>query len=143
MRLRVTRPRPCHPSRQHLTRRSDAPRNGQSILPRATAFRFTAGFPSLPDIRRMMEKVKPWRQRLLEEGTNIAVSSNGDFEIHTVVPLPGGLSLVLNDAYWGRLCISEVNQVIGAPGKSGFHTVLLLSRDPGETWRINGLPHEA
>lgn len=114
----------------------------QSILLRAGAFGSTSSFPSASDIRRMLERAKPFHQRLLEDGTNIGMSSNGDFEIHTVVPLPGGMSLVLNDAYWGILCICEVNQVIGAPGKTGFATVWLLAREPGETWRITGLAHK-
>jgi len=77
---------------------------------------------------------------LVEHGSDIYGSSNGDFEVHTLVNLPGGLAIVLNDAYWGRLCICEVNRVIGSTGLANIITVFLFPRELGETWRLNGLP---
>ena len=99
--------------------------------------------PELPDeasldrmIRDKLESAHSWHKRLLERGTNFNQYGNGAFEIHTLVPVGDGLDIVLNDAYWERLCICEVNRVPGAGGLAGIITVWLFGRDRGDTERL-------
>lgn len=100
--------------------------------------------PELPDqasldrmIRDRLESASSWQRHLLERGTNLNQYHNGTFEIHTLVPVGDGLEIVLNDAYWERLCICEVNRVLGAGGLAGIITVWLFGRDPGDTERLS------